>query len=123
MAFKKILTVSNAPVMQRFLQFSLTERGYQVTSAPNDRVILGDKLHKEVPDMVILDVAMPTLEGIELCLFIRHQFDIPILVLNAGESSTNGFRSFDLYSSAQCSKPYGILELVKRIDTVLSSNA
>jgi DNA-binding response OmpR family regulator len=123
MPVKKILTVSDTPVMQRFLQYNLTERGYKVTSTPNDKVQLKTALYEELPDMVILDVLMPTLEGIELCLYIKQQFDIPILVLSACGSSINKFRGVDIHSSDYLTEPFGILDLVTRIDDVVSSNA
>jgi len=122
MPVKKILTVSDTPVMQRFLQYNLTERGYQVTSTPNNRGKLKAVLYEELPDMVILDVMMPTLEGIELCLYIKQQFDIPILVLSACGSGTNKFRGLDLRAGDYLTEPFGILDLVTRIDNVLSSN-
>jgi DNA-binding response OmpR family regulator len=123
MSVKKILTVSDTPVIQRFLQYNLTERGYRVTSTPNNRGQLKTALQEELPDMVILDVMMPTLEGIELCLYIKQQFDIPILVISASGSSINKFRGVDLHSGDCLTEPFGILDLVTRIDNVVSSNA
>jgi two-component system, OmpR family, alkaline phosphatase synthesis response regulator PhoP len=123
MSVKKILTVSDTPVMQRFLQYNLTERGYQVTSTPNNRGQLKTALYEELPDMVILDVVMPTMEGIELCLYIKQQFDIPILVLSACGPRSTKFRGVDLHADDYLTEPFGILDLVTRIDDVVSSNA
>ena len=123
MSVKKILTVSDTPVMQRFLQYNLTERGYQVASTPNNKGKLKTALYEELPDMVILDVKMPTLEGIELCLYIKQQFDIPILVLSACGSGVNKFRGLDLHDGDYLTEPFGILDLVTRIDDVVSGNA
>lgn len=123
MSVKKILTVSDTPVMQRFLQYNLAERGYQVACTPNSRGKLKAALYEELPDMVILDIMMPTLEGIELCLYIKQQFDIPILVLSACGSGSTKFRGVDLHAGDYLTEPFGILDLVTRIDNVISSNA
>lgn len=122
MAVKKILTVSDNPVMQKFLQYTLAERGYAVVSTDNSKGNLKAALYKELPDLVVLDVMMPTIEGIELCLFIKHQFDIPVLVLSACGLSKNNFRGLDLSARDYLTEPFGILELITRIDKVFSGD-
>ena len=122
MAKIKILVISSDPVMLRFLQQNLSESDYQVASTKHDKEELRAILDKELPDLVILDIMMPNLDGIEVCLRIRQWSQAPIMMLSAWGTGEGKVRGLDLSADSYLTEPFGIDELMARIKEVLRCN-
>lgn len=122
MAEKKILIVSGDPVLRGFLHHNLPDKGYQVASTKDSGEELKAVLYQELPDLVILDIMMPRLDGIEVCLRIRQWSQVPIIMLSAWGAGRDKARGLDLSAESYLTKPLGIAELVAWIEETLSRN-
>ena len=114
----KILIASDEPVLNEFLSQYLPEQGYQVIPAAVDES-LEDKLTETNPDLVLLDIAMPRMDGIEQCLDIRRHSPVAIIMLSTWGAGPNKIRGLDLASASYLTEPFGINELLKRIKETL----
>src|SRR5687768_18418930 len=77
-----ILVVDDEPQILRVMRASLPARGYEVRTATSGQEAI-DELHKEMPDLVILDLAMPEMSGLAVCRRVREFSQVPIIVLSA----------------------------------------
>ncbi len=119
-AKSKILVISNDSMLLSFLRQNIN--GYQLTNTQYTGDELGSVLDKELPDMVILDVMMPNLDGIEVCLRIRQWSQIPILMLSAWGAGEDRVRGLDLSADSYLTEPFGADELLTRIQGVLQQD-
>jgi two-component system KDP operon response regulator KdpE len=113
-----ILVVDYEPGIRRALQATLTARGYGVAVAETGE----DALHHSLvhpPDLVILDLLLPGLSGLELCRALRATSGVPILVLSAHREERIKVRAFDLGADDYMTKPFGIDELLARVRALL----
>ncbi|MGD9143302.1 MAG: response regulator, partial [Dehalococcoidia bacterium] len=78
---KKILAISGDSELKDFLGRELGNGNYEVVSTKDTGLTLRDKIDKEKPDFIILDIMMPTLDGIEVCLRLRQWTKLPIMML------------------------------------------
>jgi DNA-binding response OmpR family regulator len=118
----KILVVDDDETLLRFVEEYLTRDGYQVITA--DRGAKGLKaLYQERPDLVILDVMMPGMDGWEVCARIRELADVPILMLTAKTSEGDKLRGFRLGVDDYITKPFSLAELSARTRAVLTRTA
>lgn len=117
----KVLTVSRDPVLVRFLQ-QLNGEGYETASTRQTGEELQTVLNQESPDIVILDIMMPNLEGIEVCLRIRQWFLVPIIMLSAWGVEANKVRRLNLSNDTYLTEPFGIDEVKSRIQETLQRN-
>lgn len=122
MAEKKILIVSSEPELLGLLKHRLPENGYQVTSIGD----IGDDLKEVVdmflPDLIILDVLMPWLDGIEVCLRIRQWCQVPVIMLSTWDARKDTVRSLDLNSDSYLTEPYGVADLMAQIEDTICPN-
>ena len=122
MAEKKILIVSSEPELLGLLQHRLPENGYKVTSIGD----IGDDLKEVVdmflPDLIILDVLMTWLEGIEVCLRIRQWCQVPVIMLSTWDAGKDTVRSLDLNSDSYLTEPYGVADLMAQIEDTICPN-
>ena len=118
----KSLVISNDPGMLRFLQQNLSGSGYEVASTQQTGEKLKTLLDEELPDLVILDVMMPDLDGIEVCLRIRQWSPVPIMMLSAWGAGEDKVRALDLSADSYLTEPFGIYELMARIGETLQRN-
>ncbi|MCL2500446.1 MAG: response regulator transcription factor [Defluviitaleaceae bacterium] len=110
----KILVVDDEIRIVDILTYNLRKEGYDVLSA-NDGVA-GLKLAlKENPDLVLLDIMMPKMDGYEVCKRIREVSQVPIIMLTARADETDKVLSFDLGADDYVTKPFGVRELMKRV--------
>lgn len=96
----------------------LQRLGYSVTVAPDGTSALRD-LYQRRPDLIVLDLLLPGMDGFETCRLIRSICDVPILVLTGLNGEQDVVRSLDLGADEYLVKPVGILELASRIQAVL----
>ena len=122
MAKIKILVISKDLVMLEFLQQNLSESYYEVASTQRTGEELRAALNYELPDLVILDIMMPGLDGIEVCLHIRQWSQVPIMMLSAWGAGHGKVRGLDLSADSYLTEPFGIDEVMVRIKEVLQRN-
>jgi DNA-binding response OmpR family regulator len=115
----KILLIDDDPTLLDLLGQFLEEAGYQVFSAPNGT--LGLKLaYNERPDLVLLDVMMPGMDGWEICARLREMTEVPIVMVTAKSSEADKLRGFRLGIDDYVTKPFSFAELVARVQAVLA---
>jgi two-component system, OmpR family, KDP operon response regulator KdpE len=109
-----ILVVDDEPHVLEALSTILEGRGYRVRVAPNGLMAL-DEIAAERPDVVLLDLAMPGLDGVEVCRRVRSYSRVPILVLSALSDEPRKVRALDVGADDYVTKPFGVEELLARI--------
>jgi len=101
---KKILVVDDEAQITRVLRRGLESAGYQVRTADDGRSGL-ENFRSWLPDLVITDLSMPGLDGLELCSRVRQLSEVPILVLSVREDETTKVKALDLGADDYVSKP------------------
>ncbi|GIV62796.1 MAG: response regulator transcription factor [Chloroflexota bacterium] len=115
----KILVVDDDPTLLRFLQDFLREEKYTVIAASNGNEALR-LAYREHPDLVVLDVMMPGMDGWEVTARLREMSDVPIILLTAKSSEADKLRGFGLGVDDYLTKPFSFAELNARIQAVLN---
>jgi len=110
----KILVVDDEPQITRVLRTSLSTHGYEVSIA-NDGDSALNLFQKFNPDLVITDLSMPRMTGIELCENIRDHSQVPIIVLSVRGDDKNKIEALDKGADDYVTKPFSINELLARI--------
>lgn len=118
MANEKILVVDDESNICELLRLYLTKEGYQVTTA-NDGEEGLEKFAKTKPDMVLLDVMMPRMDGLEVCRRIRKQGNTPVIMLTAKGETFDKVLGLELGADDYIVKPFDPKEVVARIKAVL----
>ena len=118
MANEKILVVDDDQNICELLRLYLTKEGYQVTLASDGEDALA-KYAQAKPDMVLLDVMMPRLDGWEVCRRIRKQGDTPVIMLTAKGETFDKVLGLELGADDYMIKPFDSKELVARVKAVL----
>jgi two-component system KDP operon response regulator KdpE len=114
----KILVVDDEPQLLRALRITLKARGYEVELAPDGRSALEAAAHKH-PDLVVLDLGLPDLDGIEVIEGLRPWFTGPIVVLSARQDSDDKVLALDAGADDYVTKPFGMDELLARLRAAL----
>lgn len=114
MSSKRILVVDDEPQILRILRRSLAGHDYEVHVASDGATAL-DTFEAFPPDLVITDLQMPGLEGIELCREIRKISDVPIVVLSVKDKEATKVAALDAGADDFVTKPFGIEELLARV--------
>jgi two-component system, OmpR family, KDP operon response regulator KdpE len=115
---KRILVVDDEPQIHRFLKPSLTVSGFEVLTALTGQQALR-ALTADQPDVVLLDLGLPDIDGKEVIEQIRRGSDIPIIVLSARDRESEKIAALDLGADDYINKPFGIGELLARLRSVL----
>ena len=114
----KVLVVDDEPPIRRLLRTGLGTQGYQTLDAPNAKAALD--LMSDKPDLVILDLGLPDMQGLDLLRQIRAQReDVPIVVLSSRGDETAKVAALDLGADDYVTKPFGMEELLARIRAAL----
>ena len=114
----RILVVDDEPQIQRFLKPSLTAAGYEVLEAGTGADAL-KAVATQAPDLVVLDLGLPDMDGKEVIASLRAWSDIPIVILSARDRESEKIAALDLGADDYVEKPFGIGELTARIRTAL----
>ena len=114
----KILIVEDEKKIARFLELELKHEGYDVLTAFDGRTGL-DTAVNEDPDLLILDLMLPELSGIEVCRRLRHTSDVPIIMLTAKDDVSDKVMGLDMGADDYVTKPFAIEELLARIRVAL----
>jgi len=114
----RILVIDDDPSLLRALVISLAARGYDVAGAPDGETGL-DKVAHWHPDLVLLDLGLPGIDGVEVIRAIRGWSEVPILVLSARHLATGKVEALDLGADDYVTKPFGMDELLARVRAAL----
>ncbi|CCG07140.1 response regulator [Pararhodospirillum photometricum] len=114
----KILVIDDEPQIRRFLGISLSANGYTVVESDGGQAGIAC-CAAERPDLVILDLGLPDLDGQEVITALRSQGPVPILVLSVRASERDKVEALDRGADDYVTKPFGIAELMARIRAAL----
>ena len=114
----KILVVDDEELLVKGIRFNLQNDGYQVITAGTGLEAL-QQAQSQNPDLIILDVMMPEMDGLTACSKIREFSDVPIILLTAKTDDMDKLMGFDCGADDYMTKPFNILELKARIRALL----
>jgi two-component system, OmpR family, KDP operon response regulator KdpE len=118
MSDARVLVVDDDPQIRRVMRMTLVSHGYMVTHARSGEEAL-DSLRKEKCDLVLLDINMPGIGGLETCREIRASSEIPIIILTVRSAEKDKVDALDAGADDYVTKPFGTPELLARIRAAL----
>jgi two-component system KDP operon response regulator KdpE len=118
LANKSILVVDDEPRLVGFVRMNLELEGCRVIAATNGLEAM-DKVREEIPDLVLLDVMMPEMDGFEALKFIREVSTVPIIMLTVKSEEEDLIRGLELGADDYLTKPFSPRELTSRMKAVL----
>ena len=119
---QRVLVVDDEPQMQRALTTNLKARGYEVDSAASGEEAL-ELAARHHPDVVVLDLGLPGIDGIDVVRGLRGWTQVPILVLSAREAEAAKVAALDAGADDYVTKPFGMDELLARLRAALRRTA
>ena len=114
----KILVVDDEALLVKGIRFNLQNEGYEVITG-SDGLEAVRLVQEEKPDLLVLDVMMPNMDGMTACSKIREFFNIPVILLTAKADDMDKLMGFDHGADDYLTKPFNILELKARIRALL----
>lgn len=114
----RVLVIDDEPQIRRLLTVALTSHGYWVESAATGEVGL-DRLVADRFDLLLLDLGLPEMDGIEVCRHVRGWSSIPIIVISVRDAEGSKIAALDLGADDYITKPFGIGELLARMRACL----
>lgn len=114
----KILVVDDDPGLREIVTLALTRADFAVVTAANGAMALTHAA-REAPDLIVLDVGLPELDGFEVCRRLRSTSDVPILFLTARDEEVDRIVGLELGADDYVTKPFSPRELVARVRTIL----
>ena len=118
MAANKILIVEDEKHIARALRYNLEKEGYTVFSAEDGEAALV-LFAAERPELVILDLMLPKLDGLEVCKAIRKKSSVPVIMLTARKEEVDRIIGLELGADDYVTKPFSVRELMARVKAVL----
>jgi len=118
LANKRILVVDDEERIVHFIRLNLEQDGFQVVDAFTGKQAM-DKLRQALPDLILLDVMLPDLDGFEVLRLIRENHDVPVIMLTAKTEEDDRVRGLELGADDYVTKPFSPRELVSRVRAVL----
>ena len=114
----RVLIVDDDLAIIKFLRANLKAEDYEILTAMDGAEAL-QTIERELPDLVILDIMMPKMDGFEVCRRLREWSQIPIIMLSARGDVFDKVKCLDLGADDYITKPFGVGELIARVKTVL----
>ncbi len=115
---EKILIVEDEPALQETLAYNLEKQGYQVETTDNGRAALDlARLHK--PDLILLDIMLPGMDGFEVCRTLRREMNVPVLMLTARDDEIDRVVGLEVGADDYLTKPFSMRELMARVKAQL----
>lgn len=118
---RRILVVDDEERMVRFIRLNLEHDGFQVTEAYRGAEAI-QRMRDTMPDLILLDVMMPDLDGFEVLKMIREISSVPVIMLTAKGEEDDRVRGLELGADDYVTKPFSPRELVSRVKAVLRRN-
>lgn len=109
-----VLVVEDDETLLETLEYNLQRQGYQVLTASDGRVAL-DLARRRRPDLIVLDVMLPGVDGFEICRTVRREMNTPILLLTARTEEVDKIVGLEMGADDYISKPFSMRELMARI--------
>lgn len=118
MAKTRILVVDDELSIIKFLRANLETKGYEVLTAMDGAEAL-QTIERELPDLIILDIMMPRIDGFEVCRRLREWSSIPIIMLSARADEMDKVKCLEIGADDYITKPFSAGELIARVGAVL----
>jgi len=115
---KRVLVVEDDATIRETLTFNLKKEGYAVTVA-HDGADAVTRARDSRPDLILLDLMLPELNGLEVCRILRQEGNVPIIMLTAKESEVDKVVGLQLGADDYITKPFSLRELFARMTAVL----
>lgn len=114
----KVLVVEDEPVLLETLVYNLSRQGYEVSKAAEGRLAL-ETARKEKPDLIILDVMLPGIDGFEVCRILRQESNVPVLMLTARDEVVDKVVGLEMGADDYMTKPFSMRELLARVKAMM----
>jgi two-component system, OmpR family, KDP operon response regulator KdpE len=118
MPSKRILVAEDEVALRDFITRNLRARGFEVVEAGNGLEAMA-QWEREQPHLLILDIMMPHMDGLEVCRRVREHSAVPIIILTALDAESDKVAALDLGADDYLTKPFGVEELLARVRAVL----
>jgi DNA-binding response OmpR family regulator len=115
---EKVLIVEDEPVLQETLAYNLTRQGYHIETAGDGLVAL-EVARRSHPDLIVLDIMLPGLDGFEVCRILRQEMNVPILMLTARDDEIDRVIGLEIGADDYITKPFSMRELMARVKAQL----
>src|SRR5512136_819352 len=114
----KVLVVEDDRTLLEVLQYNLRQQGYDVLTAADGAAGL-DAARSSKPDLIILDVMLPKIDGYEVCRILRREMTVPIIMLTAKIEETDRVVGLEVGADDYVTKPFSMRELMARVRAML----
>ncbi len=121
-ALPRVLIVEDEAHMRRFLRTTLLHNGYEIAEAVDGMQALGQVAWKE-PDLILLDLGLPDIDGMSIVARVRERSKVPIIVISARDAERVKVEALDLGANDYVTKPFGADELLARMRVALRAAA
>jgi len=118
MAKLRLLVIEDEKEIVRLLQFNLEKEGYEILSASDGAAGLA-MAQKDHPDLILLDLMLPKMDGLEVCRAVRKESSVPIIMLTARKEEIDRIIGLEIGADDYVSKPFSVRELAARIKAIL----
>jgi len=115
---KKVLIIEDDPQCAKLVATKLGAEGFEVTVAETGEEGL-DMIDQDMPDLLLLDLILPGIDGLEVCRRLRRSYDIPIIMLTAKDEEIDAVIGLEVGADDYITKPFGTRELVARVRAML----
>jgi len=114
----RVLIVEDEPTLLDTLEYNLSRQGYQVYTAANGLTAL-EVARRERPDLIVLDIMLPGMDGLEVCRTLRREMNVPILMLTARADEVDRVVGLEVGADDYLTKPFSMRELLARVKALL----
>jgi DNA-binding response OmpR family regulator len=114
----KILIVEDELTLQETLAYNLKRQGYEVETAPDGQAAL-DIARRMRPDLIVLDIMLPGIDGFEVCRILRQEMNTPVLMLTARDDEIDRVVGLEVGADDYMTKPFSMRELIARVKAML----
>ncbi|HXG37102.1 MAG TPA: response regulator transcription factor [Dehalococcoidia bacterium] len=118
MPLRKVLVVDDEPTLVASLKYNLEREGFQVLAASDGETALSIA-RSETPDIIVLDLMLPVMDGIEVCRILRRELTTPILMLTAKATEVDKVVGLEIGADDYLTKPFSMREFLARVKAIL----
>jgi len=113
-----VLIVEDEPSLREALRYTLGREGYSATAVPSGEAAL-EEVQRQPPSLVVLDLTLPGMDGLEVCRSLRRHSNVPILILTARQAEIDKIVGLELGADDYMTKPFSMRELLARVRALL----
>ncbi len=115
---RRLLVVEDEKDLVRLLKYNFEKEGYEVLSAYDGETGL-ETARRKKPDLILLDIMLPRMDGFEVCRMLRRDSDVPVLFLTAKKSEVDRILGLKLGADDYVTKPFSVGEIIARVEAIL----